>query len=168
MELWDLYDKNRQMTGMTHVRGEEIPQGYYHLVVHVWLRNRKGEYLISQRSASRTAFPLMWESVGGSVLIGEDSLHGAIREVKEEIGIDLSPKGGTLLFSETGRIIHGVPSTDILDVWLWNYDGPVHLAAATTDEVAQAVWMHPEEIRQLFETGQLVDTLAYFFQKVAQ
>ena len=53
MELWDLYNACRELTGRDHVRGEEIPQGYYHLVVHVWIRNRKGEYLISQRSADR-------------------------------------------------------------------------------------------------------------------
>ena len=58
----------------------------YHLVVHVWIRNSKGEYLISQRSANRPTYPLMWECVGGSVVKGEDSLQGAIREAKEEVG----------------------------------------------------------------------------------
>ena len=32
----------------------------------------------------------MWKCVGGSVVKGEDSLLGAIREAKEEVGIDLS------------------------------------------------------------------------------
>ena len=53
MELWDLYTENRTPTGKTLVRGEKVPAGYYHLVVHVWIQNVKGEYLISQRSASR-------------------------------------------------------------------------------------------------------------------
>ena len=64
MELWDLYDENRAPAGKTHVRGQEIPAGFYHLVVHVWLRNNRGAYLISQRSANRPAFPLLWECVG--------------------------------------------------------------------------------------------------------
>ena len=74
MELWDLYNENRELLGRDLVRGEEIPEGCYHLVVHVWIRNHKGEYLISQRSADRPTFPLIWECVGGSVLKGEDSL----------------------------------------------------------------------------------------------
>ena len=82
MELWDLYTENRTPTGKTLVRGEKVPAGYYHLVVHVWIQNVKGEYLISQRSASRPTCPLMWECVGGSVITGENSLEGAIREVK--------------------------------------------------------------------------------------
>ena len=87
MEKWDLYTKYREKTGKEHIRGEKLPEDLYHLVVHIWIRNRKGEYLISQRSANRSANPLMWESVGGSVLKGESSVQGAIREVKEERGV---------------------------------------------------------------------------------
>ena len=54
----------------------------------MWIRNSKGQYLISQRSANRPTYPLMWECVGGSVVKGEDSLQGAIREAKEEAGVD--------------------------------------------------------------------------------
>ena len=71
MELWDLYNERRELIGRDHIRGEEVPRGYYHLVVHIWIRNKKGEYLISQRSADRPTFPLMWECTGGSVVKGE-------------------------------------------------------------------------------------------------
>ena len=94
MELWDLYDENRIPTGETHVRGERIPEGSYHLVVHVWIRNERGEYLISRRSASRPTYPLLWECVGGSVLAGEDSRSAALRETLEEVGIRLPARGG--------------------------------------------------------------------------
>ena len=44
-EIWDLYDENRELLGKDHVRGEQLPIDGYHLVVHVWIRNSKGEYL---------------------------------------------------------------------------------------------------------------------------
>ena len=91
-------------------------------MVHIWIRNSKGEYLISQRSADRPAYPLMWECV-----------------------------------------VNGVKFTDIVDVWLFEYDGPVSLEQATTKEVAQTVWMTREQIRELFDTGKMVHTLNYFF-----
>src|SRR5699024_4660704 len=115
------------------------------LVVHVWIRNGKGEYLLSQRSADRPSFPLMWECVGGSVLKGEDSLTGAIREVQEEVGVLLSAKRGTLVKSVVREELNGVPFRDILDVWLFEYDGPVTLEQATTQEVAQTAWMTKTE-----------------------
>ena len=40
MEIWDLYNEKRELTSLEHLRGEEIPEGYYHLVVHVWIRKR--------------------------------------------------------------------------------------------------------------------------------
>lgn len=168
MEIWDLYTKNRTLSGKTHIRGEMIPEGYYHLVVHIWIKNSKGEYLISQRAASRPTCPLMWECVGGSVIAGESSLEGAIREVKEEVGLNLAPMSGKLIYSVIGRVHDGVPFNDILDVWLFHYDGDVSLTNATTDEVAQVKWMTPSKIKELLERGKLVNTLAYFFTEIEQ
>ena len=74
-EIWDLYSENRELLGRDHVRGEQLPLDGFHLVVHVWIRNSKGEYLISQRSANRQTYPLMWECVGGSVVKGEPEIH---------------------------------------------------------------------------------------------
>ncbi|MBQ6292803.1 MAG: NUDIX domain-containing protein [Lachnospiraceae bacterium] len=163
-EIWDLYSEERELTGRDHIRGEEIPQGYYHLVVHVWIRNRKGKYLISQRSADRPMLPLKWECVGGSALKGEDSLKAALRETKEEVGIDLSPDGGRMVCSMVGRVVNGVRFSDIVDVWLFEYDGAVDLDKATTKEVAQTGWLDREEIKELYDRGDLVYTLGYFFE----
>ena len=162
MEILDLYDENRKLTGRDHVRGEDIPDGFYHLVVHVWIRNSKGEYLISQRSADRPTHPLMWECVGGSVVKGEDSLTGAIREAQEEVGVLLSPEKGTRIHSEVRKMVNGRKFNDILDVWLFEHDGPILLEQATTKEVAQSVWMSKAEIQALLNEGKLVPTLRYF------
>lgn len=166
MEVWDLYTKYREKTGKEHIRGEKIPEDCYHLVVHVWIRNNKGEYLISQRSADRPTFPLMWECVGGSVIKGESSIEGAIREVKEEVGLDLEQEAGRLVFSKirgTDVKYECKAYNDIMDVWLFNYSGEVQLEAATTNEAADCKWMTVSEIRKLYEEKKLVQTLDYFF-----
>ena len=158
MELWDLYTRDRHPTGETHIRGKKLPPERYHLVVHVWIKNSRGEWLISQRAASRPTYPLMWECVGGSVTSGEDSLTGAIREAKEEVGVDLDPTQGRLVNSTVREHFQ-----DLKDVWLFLYDGLIDLRNATTDEVADMRWMTVEEIRQLYDAGKLVHTLSYFF-----
>ena len=167
MELWDLYDENRIPTGETHVRGERIPEGSYHLVVHVWIRNERGEYLISRRSASRPTYPLLWECVGGSVLAGEDSRSAALRETLEEVGIRLPARGGEVVYTHLRNRVDGVRYADILDAWLFSYGGEADLSRATTDEVEQTEWMTPEEIRALEVKGQLVPSLSYFFTRIA-
>ena len=165
-EIWDLYDENRELLGKDHVRGEQLPIDGYHLVVHVWIRNSKGEYLIAQRSANRPTFPLVWECVDGSVIKGEDSLQGALREVKEEVGVDLLPEKGQIILSDIKKIEFGKVVNKIVDVWLFEYDGEVDLSNATTDEVAQVAWMNRSQIKELFDANMFVDTLEYFFTEV--
>lgn len=157
-EIWDLYDKDRNITSLSQIRGEVIPNGYYHLVVHVWIKNNKGYYLISQRSASREKDPLMWECVGGSALKGEDSLSAALREVHEEVGVVLDSEKGKVICTKLREQFQ-----DIVDIWLFEYDGEININNATTDEVAQFLWMSKKEIMVLADSGKLLKNLLYFF-----
>lgn len=60
MELWDVYDINRQPLGHTHQRGIPLPKGEYHQVVHVCLFNHAGEMLIQQRQPFKEGWPNLW------------------------------------------------------------------------------------------------------------
>jgi hypothetical protein len=55
MEIWDLYNWDREVIG-EHIRGKELPQEGFHLVVHVWIKNSEGKYLMTQRSAKRRGY----------------------------------------------------------------------------------------------------------------
>ena len=164
MEKWDLYTKDRVKTGRSRIRGDERPEGLFHLVVHVWLKNSEGRYLISQRSADRPTFPLMWETTGGSVLMGEDSLTGAIREAKEELGIDLPPKAGRLMFSRVRDWVDGRRFGDILDVWEFPYEGEARLDLAE-GEACDTRWADIIEIGRMLESGEMVETLRYIMER---
>ena len=166
MEIWDLYDKERNVIG-EHIRGNEMPEGGYHLVVHIWIKNPDGKYLMTQRSKTKKTCPLKWECVGGSVLQGETSLHAAFREGKEEVGIDLDPEKGGLVFTQVRDTVDGRRINDINDIYLYTYDAEVDLAAATTDEVNRAVWTDRDGILDLFGRGEMVSVikdLTYFIE----
>lgn len=167
MEIWDLYDKNRKIIG-EQIRGEKLPQNTFHLVVHVWIKNKDGKYLISQRSANKLTHPLMWECPGGAVIKGENSLEAAVRETMEEVGIDLKDLKGQLLFSKIRKSEGNMTSDNILDVWLFEYDGDIFLENATTDEVAQVKWLSVKGIKDLYNSGKMVKSLHYFFDKIAE
>ena len=53
----------------------------------------------------------------------------------------------------------------ITDVWLFKHDGPESLEMATTNEVAQSAWLDKGQIKELFDNGEFVDTLGYFFEE---
>ena len=45
MELWDVYDENRKLTGKTHERGVPLGPGEYHIIADVWTVNQRSEIL---------------------------------------------------------------------------------------------------------------------------
>ena len=96
-------------------RGEIIPKGLYHLSVSVWIVNQQGQYLLSQRHPKKQ-YPLYWECTGGSVLSGETSLQGAIREVKEELGMDQSRLS---VVSRTAMIRGGLEGFSLRSLSAW-------------------------------------------------
>ena len=85
MELWDLYDSERKPLNRTHVRGEAFAEGEYYVCAEVWVRNSKGEFLITKRHPDKKAGNL-WEFTGGGTLAGESTRESAIRELQEDKG----------------------------------------------------------------------------------
>ena len=132
--------------------------------MHSWVINSKGEYLITQRAANRVSYPLMFECVGGSVLQGETSIQGAIREIVEEVGLVFKETDGKLFKTEVRDFVNGKKFSDIMDAWLFKYDGEVDLSKATTDEVCFCKWVTIDEIKEIFDSGKLVPTLEYIFE----
>ena len=89
MELLDLYDENKNLTNLQISRGVKVPKGYYRLVVHICIFNEEGKMLIQKRTPNKK-WPNKWDiSVGGCVTAGESSKLAAMREVKEETGLDV-------------------------------------------------------------------------------
>lgn len=83
------------------------------------------------------------------------------------MGLTLSPANGKVVQTVVGRVVNGVKFSDILDVWLFQYDGQVNLDNATTKEVAQAKWMTKAQIRELICAGQFVPSLEYILTEEA-
>lgn len=50
MEKRDLYDENRNLTGKMIFKNFPIPNGYYILVVLIFIQNTEGKFLIQKRS----------------------------------------------------------------------------------------------------------------------
>jgi isopentenyldiphosphate isomerase len=91
MELWDLYDAQGIFQNQTIHRGEKIPDGLFHRIVHIWIYNERQEFLIQKRASHLTWFPNRWATTTGSLVSGEHDISlAAYREVEEELGLDSS------------------------------------------------------------------------------
>jgi isopentenyl-diphosphate delta-isomerase len=90
-EYIDIVTQEGNPTGRKELKSVVHQNGLFHHTAHVWLYTKKGDILLSQRSASKSICPLLWDvSVAGHVDTGESITNGALREMKEEIGLTLS------------------------------------------------------------------------------
>ena len=90
VEYIDIVTKSGKPTGKSAIKTEIHKKGWYHNTVHIWLYTSKGEILLQQRAASKAICPLLWDvSVAGHIDAGETIESGAIREIKEEIGLKI-------------------------------------------------------------------------------
>ena len=156
MEKWDLYNAKREKSGIAVCRGEIIPKGLYHLSVSVWIVNQQGQYLLSQRHPKK-----QWECTGGSVLSGETSLQGAIREVKEELGILLTPGSEKLIYQTRRENVQ-----DFYDVWLFHKDIKIEEMRLQETEVVDVQWVNPDKLFKMFRLKQLHPLITYVEQLI--
>lgn len=157
MELWDIYDKDRNKTGRTIERGLEMNQDEYYLTVDVWIRNSSGKYLITKRTPNKT-YPNMWEATGGAAVSGDDSITAALREVEEEIGIKLKSCSGVMIKSI--RRENGM-NKSFKDVWLFEEDVNLEDVVHQENEVSDSMWASESDIKQMIKKGQFVNVFTY-------
>ena len=144
LEKRDLYDENRNLTGETIYKGEEIPEGKYIVVVLVFIQNSEGKFLIQKRSERKNG---KYATTGGHPKSGEDSVQGIITEVKEEIGIDIKPEDLQLYYGGKTKV-----EKVFWDDYYVKMDVPdIDKLKLQEEEVASVHWFSAEEIKDLME-----------------
>ena len=154
VEYWDVYDAERRPTGRTIQRGMPLGEDDYVLVVNVFLRNRRGEWLLTQRTENKTQ-PLKWEPPGGHALSGETSLETALREMREETGIHLNAEDGEL-FTSLRRIRPSWENPGFVDLWVFPWDGEIADVVLQPGETRAARWASNAEVLRLIADGEFV------------
>lgn len=150
MEIWDLYDQDRNKLEQTMVRGEVIPEGCYHLVVESVIINSSQQILIQKRHPEKKGYPGYWEfSCGGSATTGDSSLQAMKREIKEEIGIDLVEENVRDVLFNTFNQSH-------YDFYFITQDIDQADIIMQPEEVVDAKWVSFDEVIELLEAGKFV------------
>lgn len=153
MEIIDLYDNKKQKLNKTMVRSAGEPvEGEFKLSVHTWLLNSRGELLIQKRNENLKRNPGKWAFTGGAVDTNETSLEGAIREVKEEIGIDIKD-------DEIEYLLSFKREKGFVDVWLVKKDIVIDELVLQKEEVSEAKWVSLNELIKLAESGEMVASI---------
>ncbi len=131
--------------------GFKLQKGEYHIVVSAVIINSKGQILISKR-ADYKPNGLMWELNGGSIIEGETSIEGIIREIKEELGIKLNESDG-ILYKTVRR---DDPPADFKDLWLFKKDIDIKNITFPDGESIEARWVTIDEFEEMAENKKLI------------
>lgn len=134
MEILDVYNENGERTDRTIPRGEELGEGEYLLVVHIWIINHRGEYLIQRRASHLKHHPGIWAVTGGAVLQKESSLGAALREVEEELGF--KAERGSM-----GKITRMKRGHMLTDIWSLHQSISLDSLKIQEEEVSQVKWV---------------------------
>jgi len=144
IEYFDLCTKDRLPLGKKAARGTKLGADEYHLVVLAVLVNQEGRVLLTRRSAQKIAGGL-WECTAGSVQAGESSLQAIVREVQEEIGIDVDFSGQPITcYAE---------NAELFDIWTARIDCALDDLVLQTEEVDAAVFASLADIERLIACG---------------
>ena len=155
MEIRDLYDANKNLTGKTFVKGEQVPDGYYYLIVAVILENSNGEFLIQKRVPRKGG---KWALTAGHPKSGENSFEGLCSEVFEELGIDISKDKLELI--ETW-----INNDQIFDIYYLKKDINLEDIIIQEEEVNGVRYASYDEIIEMNSNGEFHENHFILFSK---
>ncbi len=153
MEQVDILDNQGNQTGEIRTLNDVHIHGLWHRTAHVWVVNSRGEILLQHRHSSARNFPEMWDtSVGGHMSAGDTSMMAAIRETKEEIGIDITEKDlkyiGEVIFQ--ARLNNDTYlENEFNDIYLITLDVEISDLTMQYGEVKDLKWVTVEEFQKM-------------------
>lgn len=150
MELFDIYDQNRRLTGRTVERGTKLSVGDFRLVVNLSILNSDNQLLIQQRQPFKEGWPNMWDiSVGGSAIAGETSQEAIARETQEELGLYAD-------FSEMRPFFTLNFDEGFDDYYILYQDIALSELTLQLSEVQAVKWATREEVQSLIVSGEFI------------
>lgn len=156
-EMIALLDADRAPLGRIVQRGTPLQAGEHLLVVHVCIFNPRAALLLQQRSAQKKSYPGYWDvSAAGGVRAGETGREAAMRETREELGLELTLTGSAAL---TLAFDGGFD-----DFFLAESDVPLSALKLQREEVQAARWASRAETLQLLREGRFAPYWESFLQ----
>jgi len=143
-EIFDVVNERDEVVGQ-NTRREVHRLGLKHRAVHVLVFNSRGEVFLQKRSMKKDIAAGLWDSsTSGHIDSGEDYDACAVRELREEIGLEVES------CSERLFKIDACKETGWEFCWVYRCkaEGPFQLHP---DEIESGGWFAPEKITRWIE-----------------
>lgn len=155
MEYFDILNKNGEFTGKIATREECHKKGLWHRAVYGFVFNKNGDVLLQKRSKDKKLWPNLWDiTAGGHVLAGEFGEQALIREVKEELGIEVKENEIKYLVGSISTNIKGdIINNHFNECYLIKKDIDISKINLQKDEVSDIKWFSKDDILQRIDNN---------------
>ncbi len=161
MEILDIYDNHGNITGKTVDRKDKTRkfEDNEHIAISIiFIENSKGEFLIQKISKQIGG---IYSSTGGHVHTKETPKEAIIREVHEELGIDISNEN----IKELGYVIFDMP---IRYIYYLKKDINTKDIIPQKEEVESASYLKVSEIKKLIQDNLFIESHGIIFEKILE
>ena len=104
MELLNIVDENNNLTGIKEDKEIVHKKGLWHREAAIWIMNENGEMLLQKRSATKKQNPNKWALTAGHVDAGEEPIDTMVREIQEELGVNIEKEKFSKILLEKEKI----------------------------------------------------------------
>lgn len=165
MEMLDIRTPDGKATGVIKNRSEVHRDGDLHGTSHIWLirkkDNNKFDVLLQKRAATKDSYAGCYDiSAAGHLTAGQSYMEAAIRELKEEIGVNAKPDELKFIgyingimeteFAGNPFINHEISAVYIYECYLNENEFKLQ-----KEEVESVMWIDFDECRQKLWNGQI-------------
>jgi isopentenyldiphosphate isomerase len=162
-ELVDICDENGKPLGIKKMKSEAHEQGLWHRGVNVWIYGTRG-ILLQLRSKNKALWPNKWDvAVGGHIKSGESPIGTVIREMNEEIGINVRESDLEFVLIKKSGSTHRAHDL----VYLYRFDDGEDLFKLQKDEVEKVRFFGIGELEKdmkLHPSNYVIDTKEYWIE----
>lgn len=150
MEYIDIFDENNNPIGEIKEKQQAHEDGNFHRTAHVWIINDNNELLLQKRSASKKSHPNCWDISGaGHIRAGESVTEGAIRELKEELGVEATEKD--LNYIAIIKSTKNPKNMEFGYVYLLRCNKKIEDYIFEDDEVSEVKYVYFEDLEKMVE-----------------
>lgn len=148
MEYFDILNENGEFIGEIATREQCHEKGLWHRAIYGFVFNANGDVLLQKRSKNKKLWPNLWDiTAGGHVLAGEFGSQALIREIKEELGINVSENEIKYLVGSTSTNIKGnIINNHFNECYIITKNIDIKDIKLQEDEVEDIKWFTKKEI----------------------
>ena len=154
-EKFDVLNEFGEFTGEVATREECHKKGLWHRAVYAFIIDKNSNILLQKRSAKKKLWPNMWDvTVGGHVDASEFGRQSLIREVKEELGIDITDDDIKYLVGSSSINIKGdIINKHYNECYLITKDIDTSKIKLQEEEVSEVKYFSKEEVLSMIENN---------------